>query len=41
VLNFPAGFIANGAAFFHGGTTINGRFAEPWPASPKNDDERW
>jgi aryl-alcohol dehydrogenase-like predicted oxidoreductase len=41
VLNFPASFIANGAAFFHGGTTINGRSAEPWPMSPKNDDERW
>jgi aryl-alcohol dehydrogenase-like predicted oxidoreductase len=40
-LNFPADFVANGAAFFHGGTTINGRSAEPWPASPKNDDDRW
>ena len=40
-LNFPADFIAGGAAFFHGGTTINGRSAEPWPASPANDDERY
>jgi aryl-alcohol dehydrogenase-like predicted oxidoreductase len=40
-LNFPADFIANGAAFFHGGTTINGRSASPWPMSPKTDDERY
>ena len=40
-LNFPAEFLANGAAFFHGGTTINGRSAAPWPASPKTDAERY
>ncbi len=40
-LNFPAAFIANGAAFFHGGTTINGRSAAPWPMSPKGDDDRY
>jgi aryl-alcohol dehydrogenase-like predicted oxidoreductase len=40
-LNFPADFIANGAAFVHGGTTINGRSAPPWPMSPKGDDDRY
>jgi aryl-alcohol dehydrogenase-like predicted oxidoreductase len=40
-LDFPADFIANGAAFFHGGTTINGRTAAPWPMSPKTDGERY
>jgi aryl-alcohol dehydrogenase-like predicted oxidoreductase len=40
-LNFPADFIANGKAFFHGGTTINGRSVAPWPASPKTDEERY
>ncbi|HZZ85124.1 MAG TPA: aldo/keto reductase [Anaeromyxobacteraceae bacterium] len=40
-LDFPADFIANGAPFFHGGTTINGRSAPPWPLAPKGADERW
>jgi aryl-alcohol dehydrogenase-like predicted oxidoreductase len=40
-LAFPADFIANGAAFFHGGTTINGRAAAPWPMAPKTDGERY
>jgi hypothetical protein len=40
-LNFPADFIANGAPFLHGGTTINGRAAEPWPLSPKDDGDRY
>jgi aryl-alcohol dehydrogenase-like predicted oxidoreductase len=40
-LNFPAEFIENGSAFFHGGTTINGRAAEPWPMTPKTDAERY
>lgn len=40
-LNFPADFIANGAAFVHGGTTINGRSAPVWPMSPASDDERY
>ena len=40
-LNFPADFIANGAAFVHGGTTINGRSAPFWPASPASDEERY
>jgi aryl-alcohol dehydrogenase-like predicted oxidoreductase len=40
-LNFPADFIANGAQFVHGGTTINGRAAEAWPLSPKDDSDRY
>ena len=40
-LNFPADFLANGAAFYHGGTTINGRSAPPWPLSPRGDDDRY
>ena len=40
-LNFPADFIVNGAPFVHGGTTINGRSAPPWPLSPKGDDDRY
>jgi len=40
-LNFPAAFLANGAAFFHGGTTINGRSAPAWPMSPASDTERY
>jgi aryl-alcohol dehydrogenase-like predicted oxidoreductase len=40
-LNFPADFLANGAAFVHGGTTINGRSAPFWPASPASDEERY
>ena len=40
-LNFPADFIANGAPFVHGGTTINGRSVAPWPLSPKDDDDRY
>ncbi len=40
-LNFPADMLANGAAFYQGGTTINGRTAPPWPGSPKDDSERY
>ena len=40
-LNFPADFIANGAPFVHGGTTINGRSVPPWPLSPVGDDDRY
>jgi aryl-alcohol dehydrogenase-like predicted oxidoreductase len=40
-LNFPADFIANGAHFVHGGTTINGRSAPVWPMSPATDGERY
>lgn len=40
-LNFPADFIANGAAIVQGGTAINGRSTAPWPLSPADDDERY
>jgi aryl-alcohol dehydrogenase-like predicted oxidoreductase len=40
-LNFPAEFIANGAPFVHGGMTINGRTAPPWPMSPQSDQDRY
>jgi aryl-alcohol dehydrogenase-like predicted oxidoreductase len=40
-LNFPADLIANGAMFVHGGTTINGRSAAPWPLSPESDKDRY
>jgi aryl-alcohol dehydrogenase-like predicted oxidoreductase len=40
-LDFPADFLANGAMFQHGGTTINGRSAQPWPLSPENDQDRY
>jgi aryl-alcohol dehydrogenase-like predicted oxidoreductase len=40
-LNFPADFIANGASFVHGGTTINGRSAAPWPLSPEGEGDRY
>jgi aryl-alcohol dehydrogenase-like predicted oxidoreductase len=40
-LNFPAEFLANGATFYHGGTTINGRSAPVWPMSPKGDEDRY
>ena len=40
-LNFPADFLANSAAFFHGGTTIDGRSAPLWPMAPKGDHDRY
>jgi aryl-alcohol dehydrogenase-like predicted oxidoreductase len=40
-LNFPADMLANGAAFVHGGITINGRLAPVWPMSPQSDAERY
>lgn len=40
-LNFPANFLAGGAVFGQGGTTINGRSSQVWPNSPKSDDERY
>jgi aryl-alcohol dehydrogenase-like predicted oxidoreductase len=40
-LNFPADFIANGAPFVHGGTTINGKSVPLWPLSPKGDGDRY
>jgi aryl-alcohol dehydrogenase-like predicted oxidoreductase len=40
-LPFPVDFVNTGAPFYHGGTTINGRSAQPWPAAPKGDDDRF
>ena len=40
-LNFPADFLANGAAFYQGGTTINGRPSQVWPLAPRADAERY
>jgi aryl-alcohol dehydrogenase-like predicted oxidoreductase len=40
-LGFPADFIASGAPFVHGGTTINGRAVPVWPMSPKDDRDRY
>ena len=40
-LNFPADFLANGASFVSGGTTIDGRTVPPWPMAPKSDAERY
>ena len=40
-LNFPADFLANGAMFLHGGTTINGRGAPPGPLSPEGGKDRY
>lgn len=40
-LNFPFDFNANGAAFYFGGTTINGRSAPAWPLAPRGDGDRY
>jgi aryl-alcohol dehydrogenase-like predicted oxidoreductase len=40
-LEFPARFLAGGASYIHGGTSINGRSAEPWPMSPESDEDRY
>ena len=39
--SFPIDFVNTGAPFYHGGCTINGRSAPPWPAAPKGDDDRF
>jgi hypothetical protein len=40
-LPFPVDFVNNGASFYFGGTTINGRKADVWPMSPAGDDDRY
>ena len=40
-LNFPADFIGGAPVFSFGGTTVNGRSAQLWPAAPKTDQERY
>ncbi len=41
VLNFPAGFLRGAGVFMHGGLTVNGEFAPPFPMAPKTDAERY
>jgi aryl-alcohol dehydrogenase-like predicted oxidoreductase len=40
-LNFPADFLANGASFYYGGTTIDGKSAPAWPLAPEGDKDRY
>jgi len=40
-LPFPTDFVANSPAFYHGGTTINGKSAAAWPMSPQGDKDRY
>ncbi|HEX4420052.1 MAG TPA: aldo/keto reductase [Kofleriaceae bacterium] len=40
-LPFPVTMAAMVPAIVHGGTSINGVQAPPWPNTPANDDERW
>jgi aryl-alcohol dehydrogenase-like predicted oxidoreductase len=40
-LAFPADFINVAPVVSYGGTTVNGRSAQLWPAAPKNDQERY
>ncbi|HET6413294.1 MAG TPA: aldo/keto reductase [Anaeromyxobacter sp.] len=39
-LNFPAGFLQNAPMFMHGGLTVNGVTAPPWPLAPRSDAQR-
>ena len=40
-LNFPAGFLEIAPVFMHGGLTVNGVTAPPWPLAPKPDAQRY
>jgi aryl-alcohol dehydrogenase-like predicted oxidoreductase len=41
ILPFPVNFVKNvGPTVSHGGATVNGVTAPPWPYAPKNDAER-
>ena len=40
-LNFPADFNGFSGMFMHGGLSVNGDAAAPWPFTPKNDSERY
>jgi len=40
-LPFPIDFVAGSASFSYGGTTINGKTAQPWPMAPKDDSDRY
>ena len=39
-LPFPANMVAMAPVVTHGGTTIDGVSAPPWPSSPASDAER-
>lgn len=40
-LPFPLSMMAMAPIIINGGTTVNGRSAPAWPATPANDKERW
>jgi aryl-alcohol dehydrogenase-like predicted oxidoreductase len=40
-LNFPAGFLQGAPTFMHGGLTVNGVTAPPWPMAPKPGAQRY
>jgi aryl-alcohol dehydrogenase-like predicted oxidoreductase len=40
-LDFPAGFLASAPMFMHGGLTVNGVAAPPWPLAPKPGAARY
>lgn len=40
-LGFPMGFLGMSGTFMHGGATVNGDSAPPWPMAPKSDAERY
>jgi aryl-alcohol dehydrogenase-like predicted oxidoreductase len=40
-LGFPAGFLEMAPVFMHGGLTVNGVSAEPWPLAPKEGAPRY
>jgi aryl-alcohol dehydrogenase-like predicted oxidoreductase len=39
-LNFPHEFLSRAGMAIHGGLTVNGLEAEPWPLSPEGDGDR-
>jgi aryl-alcohol dehydrogenase-like predicted oxidoreductase len=40
-LNFPANFLKGAGVFMHGGLSVNGEKAPPFPMAPKSDAERY
>ncbi len=38
---FPLTMMSMAPMIINGGTTVNGRSAPAWPATPANDKERW
>jgi hypothetical protein len=40
-LNVPAAFLQNSPMFMHGGLSVNGISAPPFPLAPKSDKDRW